>query len=88
MRLSPQARRSATAALLVGVLPAAAYAALVAWMRGHGAATVMLGAAAGSSGGAIAVMAAALLLRVYTMVVLPGVVVGWAVMLAWRGRRR
>ena len=83
-------RRPALAVLLLAVLPLAAYAALLAWMRAHGAATVMLGASSGSSGAALAAMAAALLLRVYTVVALPGLLVAWAVMRAigFAGPRR
>jgi hypothetical protein len=69
--------------LLAGVLPLVAQAALVAWMRDHGAATVMLGAAAGSTPAAIAAMAVALALRVYTVVALPGLCVAWLATRAW-----
>jgi hypothetical protein len=71
--------RTAAALALAVVLPLLVEAELVAWMRAHGAATVMLGAAAGSTHAAIAAMAVALLLRVYTVVALPGVLVAWLV---------
>jgi len=80
-------RRPAMALLVLAVIPVAAYLVLVGWMRAHGAATVMLGAASGSSGGAVAAMGAALLLRVYTVVVMPGVLVAWRVMRVGRARR-
>jgi hypothetical protein len=88
MTRAPGLRRSAAAAMVLVVLPLAVYVGLVAWMRAHGAATVMLGASSGSSGVALAVAAAALALRVYTVVALPGVLVAWAVLRAWRYRRR
>jgi hypothetical protein len=76
--------RPAVGVVLLVLLPLLAETALVAWIRAHGAATVMLGAAAGSSGAAVAAMGLALLLRVYVVVALPGVCVAWAVLRAWR----
>jgi hypothetical protein len=75
--------RPAAALVLAVLLPLLVEAELVAWMRAHGAATVMLGAAAGSTRAAIAAMGVALLLRVYTVVALPGLVVAWLVMRVW-----
>jgi hypothetical protein len=62
--------------LVLGVvaLPILVYAVLVWWIDAHGAATIMLGAAAGSSALAIVTMSAALLLRLYTVLALPGLV--------------
>jgi hypothetical protein len=79
-----------SAIALVALLPLLAEAELVVWMREHGVATVMLGAAVGSTRTAIAVTAAALVLRVYVVVVLPGLCVAWLVSRAWAaaGRRR
>lgn len=75
--------RTATALVLAVVLPLLVEAELVDWMRAHGAATVMLGAAAGSTRAAVAAMGVALLLRVYTVVALPGLVVAWLVTCVW-----
>jgi hypothetical protein len=62
--------------LLLGVvvLPILVYAVLVWWIDVHGAATLILGAAAGSSALAIVPMGAALLLRLYTVLALPGII--------------
>jgi hypothetical protein len=68
-------RADVLALTLAVVLPVLAYMALLARVRTSGAATVMMGAVAGSSGEALATMGLALLLRVYTVVVLPGIVV-------------
>jgi hypothetical protein len=73
-------KRTAAAILGLVVVPLAAYAGLLAWLDARGGATLMLGAAAGSSAWAIAAMAAALLLRLYTVLVLPGVVVASVVL--------
>jgi hypothetical protein len=80
--------RTAAALALAVVLPLFVEAALVAWMRDHGAATVMLGAASGSTPAAIAAMGVALLLRVYTVVALPGMLVAWLVTRVWAAVRR
>ena len=69
------ARRRTVRALVVLVAPLAIYLLLVWWLRGRDAATLMLGAASGASYATLAAMALALLLRVYTVVVLPGVAV-------------
>ncbi len=87
MKASTRLRTGGKVAVCV-VLPLLAYAALVAMARRSGAATVMMGAVAGSSTGALLTMALALALRLYTVVVLPGVVV-YAIVaraLAWRPR--
>jgi hypothetical protein len=82
-------QRWALAPLLLVVLPLAGYFSLLAWMRDHGGATVMLGASSGSPAAALVVAGLALLLRVYTVVALPGLLVVWGVARAWdRVRRR
>jgi hypothetical protein len=71
------------AAALLALLPLLVEAELVAWVHARGAATLMLGAAAGATRTAVAAMLIALLLRIYTVVALPGLCVGWIVARAW-----
>ena len=80
--------RTATALVLAVVVPLLAEAELVAWMRAHGAATVMLGAAAGSTRAAVVAMGVALLLRVYIVVALPGLVVAGLVTRLWAAQTK
>jgi hypothetical protein len=75
--------RAVAGAILAALLPILVEAELVAWMRARGAATLMLGAASGASRMAIATMLLALLLRLYTVVALPGLCVAWIVRRAW-----
>ena len=65
--------RSIVGALVLGVTPVALAVGLEEWLVGSGAAGVMLGAVAGASELAVLGTLAALLLRVYCVVVLPGV---------------
>jgi hypothetical protein len=84
-------RRNGRKIVAFVVLPLVAYAALVWYIDAHGAATLMLGAAAGSSLVGFFAMGAALTLRLYTVLVLPGLVVARLVLaafeLAQRGTR-
>jgi len=71
--------RTVAAVALGAALPLLVQAELVAWLGAHGAVTLMLGAASGASRTGVVVMALALALRVYTMVLLPGLAVAWLV---------
>jgi hypothetical protein len=83
--------RSASRALLVPlllvVLPLAAYALLLAALSHSGAAGVMLGAVSGRSIPAVVSTLAALLLRLYTVVVLPPAIVAWLAARLLLGKR-
>jgi hypothetical protein len=71
--------RTLAAVVLGAALPLLVEAELVAWLGAHGAATLMLGAASGASRTGVVVMGLALALRVYTIVLLPGLAVAWLV---------
>ena len=66
------------------VVPLAVYVALLAFADAYGSATIMLGAAAGSSGAALLAMASALALRLYLVLVLPGLVLSRVVLLGFQ----
>src|SRR5262249_9608576 len=76
-------RRIVRSTILIAALPIALYALLVAWLDGTDAATLMLGAVSGASYATLAAMALALLLRVYVMVVLPGIAAYAATRILW-----
>ncbi len=84
-------RRALIAALLLGA-PLVSYAALVGWLERSGAAGLVLGAVSGESSVALVATAAALALRLYTVIVLPGIATAWLVLAGvrrWaRGPRR
>jgi hypothetical protein len=63
--------------LIFVVLPLAASWGSVEWLHRTGAAGVMLGATSGASRVLLGATLLALLLRLYTMVVLPGVLTVW-----------
>jgi len=80
-------RRLATRVALWLALPLLASEVLAAVVARGSAATVMMGAVAGSSTSVLLAMVLALALRLYVVVVLPGVVVYGIVTFVWSGRR-
>jgi hypothetical protein len=75
--------RAIAGVVLAACLPILVEAELVAWIHARGAATLMLGAASGTARTAVAAMLLALVLRVYTVVALPGICVAWIVRRTW-----
>jgi hypothetical protein len=70
-------RRALGRLLRWAVLPVLAYLVLLHGLDRAGGVTVMLGAVSGSSVLALAAMVLALVLRLYTVLVLPAVLAGW-----------
>lgn len=76
--------RAAVVPTVFAALPLIAYAVVVRHLADAGASGVVLGAISGDTTAALAETAIALLLRVYTVVVLPAVVVLWIARVAAR----